>query len=108
MASPSEPAQSPGPSCDAEVLRDRDGSAAELHNEVIQRIFSVGLHLQGTAAIAIDPQVRGRVEQAINDLDHVIRVLRDPVFGLETRLKDRGLPAGIVHLCEQLSPFSAR
>jgi hypothetical protein len=39
--------------------------------------------------MAIDPQVRSRVEQAINDLDHVIRGLRDAVFGLETRLKDR-------------------
>ena len=104
MASLSEPAQPPGPSRDAEVLRDRDRIAAELQNEVIQRIFSVGLHLESTAAIAIDPQVRSRVEQAINDLDHVIRVLRDAVFGTETRLKDRGLRAGIVHLCEQLSP----
>jgi hypothetical protein len=104
MASPSEPAQSPGPSRAAEVPHDLDRIAAELQHEVIQRIFSIGLHLESTAAIAIDPQVRSRVEQAINDLDHVIRVLRDAVFGPETRLKDRALRAGIVHLCEQLSP----
>jgi signal transduction histidine kinase len=104
MASPGEPAQPPGPGRDAEVLRERDRIAGELQNEVIQRIFSIGLHLQSTAAIAIDPLVRNRVEQATNDLDHVVRVLRDAVFGLQPRLKDRGLRAGIVHLCEQLSP----
>jgi hypothetical protein len=48
--------------------------------------------------------VRRRIEHAIEDLDNVIRVLRDAVFGLEHQLKDRGLRARILYLCERLSP----
>jgi two-component system, NarL family, sensor histidine kinase DevS len=104
MASPGEPAQPAGADADAAILRERDRIAAELHNEVIQRIFAVGLDLQGAAAITIDPLVRRRVEQAINDLDHLVQVIRETVFDLGHHRKDQGLRAGIVHLCEQLSP----
>ncbi len=104
MGSPGEPAQPPGTGGDADIRRERDRIAAELQNEVIQRVFAVGLNLQNTAAMTIDPLMRRRVERAINDLDHVVQIIRDTVFGLEHRLKDRGLRAGIVHLCEQLSP----
>jgi hypothetical protein len=85
-------------------LRERDRIATELQNEVIRRVFSIGLNLQSTAAIVIDPLVRRRVDQAVNDLDQVIKIIRDTVFDLETRAKGRGLRAGILHLCEQLSP----
>lgn len=85
-------------------MRERDRIAAELQNEVIQRVFAIGLNLQGTASITIDPLVRHRVEQAITDLDHVVQVIRDAVFHLETRLRGQGLRAEIVHLSEQLSP----
>jgi two-component system, NarL family, sensor histidine kinase DevS len=102
MASPGEPAQPPGR--DADIVRERDRIAAELQNEVIQRIFAIGLNLQSTAAITAEPVVRRRVDQAINDLDHVVQVIRDAVFHLQARLKGRGLRAAIVHLSEQLSP----
>ena len=104
MGSPGEPAQSPGPGGDAGILAERDRIAAELQHEVIRRVFSIGLNLQTTAAITIDPLVRRRVEQAIGDLDHLVQVLRDTVFDLETRLNRAGLRTGILHLCEQLSP----
>lgn len=104
MASPGEPTQSPRPVHDADILRERDRIATELQNEVIQRVFSVGLHLQSTAAMASDRLVRSRVEQAVADLDHLVLIIRDAIFDLETRLKDRGLRAGILHLCEQFSP----
>lgn len=104
MASPGGPAESPGPGRDADLAREHDRIAAELQNEVIQRVFSIGLHLQGTAAITADPLVRRQVDQAINDLDHVIRVIRDTVFDLQARRKAPGLRAQIVHLCEQLAP----
>ena len=109
MASPTEQAQPPRPGHDAGIhdagiLQERDRIAAELQDQVIKRVFAVGLNLQGTAAITVDPLVRRRVDQAINDLDHVVQVIRDAVFHLEARLKEEGLRAGIVHLCEQLSP----
>ena len=104
MGSPGDPAQPAGPDRDAGVLRERDRIATELHNEVIQRVFAIGLNLESTAAIAVDPLVRRRVEQAVNDLDHLAQIIRDAVFNLETRRQGQGLRAGIVHLCEHLSP----
>ena len=85
-------------------MRERDRIATELQNEVIQRIFAIGLSLQGTVSITIDPLVRRRVEQAITDLDQVVQVIRDTIFHLETHLRGQGLRAAIVHLSEQLSP----
>ena len=105
MGSPAESDQLPGVSRDADVMRERGRIAAELQDEVIRRVFAIGLNLQGIAAITIDPLVRRRVEQAVNDLDHVVQVIRDTVFHLETRRKEEeGLLAGILRLCEQLSP----
>jgi signal transduction histidine kinase len=104
MASPGELGRLPGTGGDAEILRERDRIAGELQNEVIQRVFSIGLNLQSTATITTDSFVRRRVEQAVDDLDHVVQIIRSTVFDLEARLKGRGLRAGIVRLCEQFSP----
>jgi signal transduction histidine kinase len=104
MGSPGGAARPPDPGGEADILSERDRIAAELRNEVIQRVFAIGLNLQGTAAIAKDPLVRDRVDQAVSDLDHVVRIVRDAVFHLEARLSGQGLRAGIVHLCERLSP----
>lgn len=104
MGSPGEPAQSSSPGGDAGILRERDRIATELQNEVIQRVFAIGLNLESTAAITVDPLVRRRVEQAIGDLDHLVQVIRDTVFDLKARLNGAGLRAGIVRLCERLSP----
>jgi len=98
------PVQPPDGNADHAVWRERERIAAELRNEVVQRVFSVGLSLQSAAARAADPLVRRRVEQATEDLDHVIQIIRDTVFGLEHQLKNRGVRARVLHLCEQLSP----
>ena len=86
------------------VQQDRDRIAAGLQDEVIQRIFAAGLSLQSAASLSSQPGVRQRVEAASDDLDQVLRLLRDTVFGLEQRLHDRGLRQEILDLCEELSP----
>ena len=98
------PVPPPGDNAGDAVWRDRERIAAELRNDVVRRVYSVGMSLQSAAAIAAHPLVRRRIEQAIEDLDEVIRVLRDAVFGLEHQLRDRGLRARILRACEQLSP----
>lgn len=86
------------------VQQDRDRIAAGLQDEVIQRIFAAGLAMQSAASLSTQPGVRKRVEAATGDLDQVLRVLRDTVFGLEQRLRDRGLRQEIVELCGSISP----
>ena len=89
---------------EATVLQDRDRIAAGLQDEVVQRVFTVGLALQSAASQATQPGVRRRVEAAAGDLDQVLRLLRDTVFGLEQQVRDRGLRREILELCEGMSP----
>jgi signal transduction histidine kinase len=64
------------------VLGDRERIARDLHDVVIQRLFAAGMHLQGTAHASVRPEVRGRIESVVNDLDTTIREIRGAIFEL--------------------------
>jgi signal transduction histidine kinase len=86
------------------VLEDRDRIAADLQDKVIQQIFAAGMTLQSAAALTAEPEVRRRVEASVDDLDQVLRTLRDTIFGLQQRLRGHGLRQEIIELCDELSP----
>jgi signal transduction histidine kinase len=86
MAFPHELAPPPGR--EPTVVRERDHTARGLENEIVQRIFAIGLTLQDAAAIAADPLVRDRIEKAISDAQSVIQIIRDAVFDGERRPGD--------------------
>jgi len=86
------------------LVRDRDRIAADLQDKVIQQVFVVGMSLQSTAMLATQPKVRERILASADDLDQVLRMTRDAVFGLEERLQGHGLRAEIVALCDEMSP----
>ena len=67
------------------VISDRERIARELHDSVIQRLFATGLQLQATAMVAPSPDVTGRLEQAVSDLDLTIRDIRRTIFELQHR-----------------------
>ncbi len=64
------------------LMEDRERIAKELHDGIIQSLFAVGMNLQGTALMARSPDVTGRIENAVEELDKVIRDLRNYIFGL--------------------------
>lgn len=64
------------------VLEDRDRIARDLHDLVIQRLFGVGLGLQGAARVPGAEPVAARLEQAVADLDATIADLRRSIFAL--------------------------
>jgi signal transduction histidine kinase len=86
------------------LIRDRDRIAAELQDKVIQQVFAVGMNLHSTAMLATQPRVRERILESADGLDEVLRMTRDAVFGLERRLQGHGLRAGIIALCDGMSP----
>ncbi len=86
------------------VMEDRDRIAAELRDNIIQRIFAAGLSLQGAADLTSDAAVRRRVGTSIDELDHVVRMLRETVFGLGHRPRRVGLRQEVLGLCSELSP----
>lgn len=78
-----------------DVLSDRDRIARDLHDHVIQRLFAVGLSLQGTIPRVRKPEVRQRLSESIDDLQSVIQEIRTAIFDLHgdavgtTRLRQR-------------------
>ena len=86
------------------VLADRDRIAAELRDNVVQRIFTAGLRLQSAASQTPRGDVRGKIEASVDELDQTVRMLRDAIFGLEQRPTERGLRQEITDVCAQLSP----
>jgi signal transduction histidine kinase len=84
------------------ITEDRDRIAGDLRDKVIQQIFAAGLTLESAAMRTTDPDLRGRIDKTIDDLDHAVMILRDTIYGLEHRLEGRGLRAEILRLCEEL------
>lgn len=78
-----------------DVLTDRDRIARDLHDHVIQRLFAVGLALQGTIPRARAPEVQQRLTECVDDLQGVIQEIRTAIFDLHgaqsgaTRLRQR-------------------
>lgn len=67
---------------EVEILTDRDRIARDLHDHVIQRLFAVGLTLQGAAPRAPVPAVRESIYSSIDDLQEIIQEIRSAIFDL--------------------------
>jgi GAF domain-containing protein len=59
------------------LLEDRDRIGRDLHDLVIQRLFAIGLSLQGATRLTDEPDVTRRLSTAVDDLDATIREIRD-------------------------------
>ncbi|SDW73757.1 Histidine kinase-, DNA gyrase B-, and HSP90-like ATPase [Amycolatopsis xylanica] len=67
-----------------DVLADRDRIAQDLHDHVIQRLFSTGMSLQSILRRVHDEHARGRVALAVEQLDRTVREIRTSIFDLHT------------------------
>ncbi|MFF2083588.1 GAF domain-containing protein [Nocardia sp. NPDC058176] len=67
-----------------DVLSDRDRIARGLHDHVIQRLFAVGLSLQGTMQRARAPEVRTRLTETIDDIQAIVQDIRHSIFDLQS------------------------
>ncbi len=82
------------------VLQDRDRIARDLHDLVIQRLFAVGLTLQGASRRAVRPEVVERLEGAVAELDQTIRDIRATIFELRHRPGEGSFRADLRQLVE--------
>jgi signal transduction histidine kinase len=64
------------------LMGDRERIARDMHDHVIQRLFATGLSLQSASRMAQSQVVRGRLEEAVDDLDVAIREIRSAIFEL--------------------------
>ncbi|MBV8928176.1 MAG: GAF domain-containing sensor histidine kinase [Mycobacteriaceae bacterium] len=85
-----------------DVLADRDRIARDLHDHVIQRLFAVGLALQGTIPRSVRPEVQQRISACVDDLQGVIQEIRTAIFDLH------GAPSGMTRLRQRLDEAIAQ
>ncbi|MEU7632613.1 GAF domain-containing protein [Nocardia sp. NPDC049220] len=67
-----------------DVLSDRDRIARGLHDHVIQRLFAVGLALQGTVQRARAPEVKSRLMEMVDDIQAIVQDIRYSIFDLQS------------------------
>jgi signal transduction histidine kinase len=72
------------------IAADRDRIARDLHDTVIQRLFGIGLALQSARHLVTEPELLGRIQHAIDDIDTTILQVRTTVFELEDRAPSAG------------------
>ncbi|MGZ5390646.1 MAG: sensor histidine kinase [Mycobacterium sp.] len=84
------------------ILTDRDRIARDLHDHVIQRLFAVGLALQGTIPRARVPEVQQRLTDCVDDLQQVIQEIRTAIFDLH------GASSGVTRLRQRLDEAVAQ
>jgi signal transduction histidine kinase len=86
------------------VLDERDRIARDLHDRVIQRIFAVGMTLQGVSRMPDPMQARGGIDRAVDELDATIAEIRSTIFELGESSLPGGLRQSIVRLCDEMAP----
>jgi signal transduction histidine kinase len=65
------------------VLADRERIARDLNDQVIQRVFAVGMDLQSVIGRLRSPELAERVTQAVDKLQSVINDIRRTIFDLQ-------------------------
>ena len=85
-----------------DVLTDRDRIARDLHDHVIQRLFAIGLALQGTIPRARTAEVQQRLTGCVDDLQAVIQEIRTAIFDLH------GASSGHIRLRQRLDEAIAQ
>src|SRR5918997_934418 len=75
---------------DLVLAEDRERIARDLHDTVIQRLFAVGLSLQGTTRLVESDSATAvaRIGAAIDELDMTVKDIRSAIFGLEASLAE--------------------
>lgn len=85
------------------IIEERDRIAIQLQDIIVRRVFAAGLSLESAAGLATNPEVRGRIEAAVSELDQVIREIRSAVFQDAQHPAIRGLSQDSLDLADQVA-----
>ncbi len=90
---------------EAAVYEERDRMARDLHDGVIQRLFAIGLSLQGMTSAQAGRAVAESIGAVVNDIDETIRQVRATIFELGVEGRGRGIRASMLSLLDELRPM---
>jgi PAS domain S-box-containing protein len=86
------------------LVDERERIARDLHDTVIQRLFAVGLSLQGALGASADAKLTARLESAIDEIDATIRDIRAAIFSLHARrVPTSGLRDDVMATCREVA-----
>ena len=89
------------------LMEERERIAKELHDGIIQSLFAVGMNLQATALKSKSTETASQVDGAVDELDRVIRDLRNYNFELRPSiLADRDLDQALRELGAEIQKQS--
>jgi signal transduction histidine kinase len=88
---------------DMALLQDRERIAMDLHDNVIQQLFAIGLSLQASLQRVQDPELSVRIETAVQDLDATIRQIRTTIFDLDAANRGGGVRDRLLALVAEVS-----
>jgi two-component system, NarL family, sensor histidine kinase DevS len=83
------------------LFEDRDRIGRDLHDLIIQRLFAVGLGLQSAGRLTDDPDLAGRLDSAVDDLDATIRDIRRTIFALGSMDQGEDIQAEITRIVDR-------
>ena len=86
------------------VFSDRDRIGRDLHDLVIQRLFAIGLTLEGAARLAVRPEAAQRISTAVDDIDTTIKDIRRTIFELSAPTESADLRAKVSQAVTDLTP----
>ncbi|NKQ52093.1 GAF domain-containing protein [Amycolatopsis sp. K13G38] len=87
------------------VFEDRDRIARDLHDLVIQRLFAIGLGLEGLSRTSDDPVLSDKVTGFVRDLDRTIRDVRNSIFSLQEPAEAHGVRSDLLRLAQDSAPL---
>lgn len=85
------------------VYRERERFARDLHDDVIQSIYGVGLHLQTTIPLIEKepPKAKNQVSSAVERLNKVMHTLRAYIHGLGTQSVEQDMKTILAEMVNQ-------
>ncbi|WP_163505793.1 GAF domain-containing sensor histidine kinase [Fodinicola acaciae] len=69
------------------VLEDRDRIARDLHDLVVQRLFAIGLGLEGLSRMIVRPEMAARMTGFVRDIDRTMDDLRASIYSLRESVR---------------------
>jgi signal transduction histidine kinase len=86
------------------VLDDRERIGRDLHDNVVQRLFALGMGLQAANRLSDPNLMREQVDRAIDDVDATITEIRSTIFELGDSSIGHGIRNSVLTLANELVP----
>jgi signal transduction histidine kinase len=90
---------------EAAVIDDRNRTARDLHDTVVQHLYAVGISLETLAHEADSAALADRLEVLVSDIGGAIRQVRSSIYELGVDEEDPGVRASVLTLVRSLAPM---